>query len=563
MGDKNEVYDLESVDLPYLSGTTFRLFVSLLESPLRDILAPNLMDNIGITDFREAKHHEPPTLYPYAYNGQLSVEDSQVPRHEYPQKPTDTTKGFRFATTHDYAQAYQEREIDPVEVAEKVLQAIKTSDEGDQPLRAFITVDDDDVMVQARASKERHLKGEPLSVFDGVPVAIKDVVDMVPYPTTAGTAFLGSEPATGDSTVVARMRAAGALLIGKANMHEIGSGMTGFNRHHGLVRNPYNPDYYSGGSSSGSAASVASGLCPAAIGGDEGGSIRVPASFCGLVGLKATFGRVSEYGAVDLAWSVAHLGPIAATATDAALMYGIIAGPDRKDSHSWHQLAPTLKGWEQMELDDYKFGIFWPWFKHASPEVVNACETMVREFENRGAQIQEVKIPDLEAGRVAHLIMVTGEMAQALDRFDREHRTDYSLEVRTNLALARELTGRDYIQAQRVRTRLINSFNAVLEEVDAILTPTSGITTPAIPETALPDGDSDLITLTEIMRFAPPANMTGLPAISFPVGYSDGGLPIGLQAIGRAWNEQKLLSLAHIAEGIVERQKPQVWFEIL
>jgi Asp-tRNA(Asn)/Glu-tRNA(Gln) amidotransferase A subunit family amidase len=188
---------------------------------------------------------------------------------------------------------------------------------------------------------------------------------------------------------------------------------------------------------------------------------------------------------------------------------------------------------------------------------------MLKTFEQRGAQVQEVVIPDLEACRVAHLITIAGEMTQALDRFDRQHRKDYSLEVRTNLALAREFTGRDYIKAQRVRSRMIANFKQVLKEVHVILTPATGIAAPEIKATALPDGDSDLTTLTEIMRFAPIANMTGLPAIAFPVGYTGNGLPLGMQAIGRAWEETTLLRLALAAEGEVERQKPQVWYEVL
>lgn len=558
----NDKYDLESVELPYLSGTMLKLFVSLLESPLRGLLISNLFDSAGISGLRDLNFDEAPTMYPYAYEGKMASEDGCVPLSELPNADAKSGPGFRFATTYDYAQAYQKGGTDPEQVAERVLAAIEDSNQAEPPLRAIIAVDDEDVLVQARASKHRIQNGEALSVFDGVPVAVKDEVDMVPYPTTVGTAFLGSEPATEDSTVVARMRAAGALLIGKANMHEIGIGVTGLNSHHGTARNPYNPEHYTGGSSSGPAGAVASGLCPAAIGADGGGSIRIPAAFCGLVGLKATFGRVSEYGAADLAWSVAHLGPIAATATDAALMYALIAGPDLMDEHSLHQPVPTLSGWDQIDLKGLRLGVYEPWFKHASPEMVSACEGMVSAFEQRGAEVREVTIPDLEACRVAHLITIAGEMTQALSRYDKQHRKDYSLEVRTNLALAREFTGRDYIQAQRVRSRMMANFNQVMKAVDVILTPATGILAPEIKATALPDGDSDLTTLAEIMRFTPVANMTGLPAIAFPVGYTEKGMPLGMQAIGHAWEEPTLLRLALAAEGEVERQKPQVWYEV-
>ena len=172
-------------------------------------------------------------------------------------------------------------------------------------------------------------------------------------------------------------------------------------------------------------------------------------------------------------------------------------------------------------------------------------------------------IPDLVACRVAHLIVIAGEMTQALGQYDQQHRKDYGLDVRTNLALAREFTARDYIKAQRVRTRMMANFNQVLKDVDVVLTPVSGVAAPQIKATALPDGDSDLTTLSEIMRFGVVANMTGLPAISFPVGYTQTGLPLGMQAIARPWEEITLLRFACAAEQLEKRQKPQVWYQIL
>ncbi len=562
MGQKTE-YDLKSVRLPYLAGPLLRLFVTLLESPLRGLLLPNLFRSAGIARLREQQINQPPTLHPIHATDTPASEAGSMPQDEWPGPPAQSGPGFHFATVHDYARAYRERRTTPDEVAHKVLEAIEASNAVDPPLRAIIAVEREDVLRQAQAATERIRNGQPLSTFDGVPVAVKDEVDMVPYPTTVGTAFLGKSPAKEDATVVARMRAAGALLIGKANMHEIGVGVTGLNPHHGTARNPYNPDHYTGGSSSGPGAAVASGLCPVAIGADGGGSIRIPSSFCGLVGLKPTFGRVSEFGTAPLCWSVAHLGPLAATATDAALAFGVMAGPDPKDPISLHQPAPALGGWDNLDLSDLTLGVYWPWFRHASADMVSACESLLEELENGGAKVHEIVIPDLENGRVAHLITIAGEMTQALGRTYADHRREHGLDVRINLALAREFTARDYIQAQRVRTQMMANFNRALEQVDAIITPTTGMPAPAIPKAALPHGESDLTTLTEIMRFATPANLTGLPAISFPAGYNDTGLPIGMQAMGRAWQEPTLLRLALAAEQAVERQAPRVYYEML
>ncbi|MEJ2546070.1 MAG: amidase family protein, partial [Calditrichaceae bacterium] len=180
-----------------------------------------------------------------------------------------------------------------------------------------------------------------------------------------------------------------------------------------------------------------------------------------------------------------------------------------------------------------------------------------------GAQIQEVYIPDLDAGRVAHLISIAGEMAQAMDRYHDEHHKEHGLDVRINLTLARAFTLLDYVNAQKVRTRMINHFKNAFEEADVIVTPTTGVVAPIIPKKALPYGDSDLTTLTELMRFTTTANLTGLPAISFPAGYTQKDLPIGMQAIGRPWDEVTLLRLALVAEGLIEKKVPEVHFNIL
>lgn len=558
------VYDLQSVKLPYMTGFPLRLMVAMLESPLRGLLMPSLFASAGITEFRKKRFCEPPTLMPIHDADAPASAGQRVPETEWPGAPPEPGPGFRFATVHDYARAYRDGRADPEEVARRVLQAIRDSDAADPPLRAMIAVDEEDVLRQGRESSERVRNGTARSIFEGVPVAVKDELDMMPYPTTVGTWFLGAKPVEADSTVAARMRAAGALLIGKANMHEIGIGVTGLNPHHGTPRNPYNPSHYTGGSSSGPGAAVASGLCPVAIGADGGGSIRIPSSFCGLVGIKSTFGRVSESGAADLCWSVAHIGPLAATATDAALAWAAIAGPDAKDPHSLHQPAPTLAGWDNSDLRGLALGVFWPWFRHAAPEVVAACEALLlQQFVEMGAEVREVTLPDLEAGRVAHTITIAGEMTQALAHTYAEHHTDHGLDVRINLALARQFTARDYIKAQQVRTHMMTAFDAALADVNAIVTPSTAIPAPPVSEAALAGGESDLTTLMEIMRFTPPANMTGHPAISFPAGYTEAGMPIGFQAIGRPWDEATLLRLALAAETVVERQKPRVYFDLL
>jgi Asp-tRNA(Asn)/Glu-tRNA(Gln) amidotransferase A subunit family amidase len=559
-------YDLKSIKLPYFSGAMLRAFVSLLESPLSGMIIPQLMESAGITAFRKLQYDDAPVVYPLANTGSSEsqeVNTALVLDNLSSKDSSGQGLGYKFTTIHDFTNAYHEGKVTPTHVAENVIKAINSSNGMTPPLRAIIASYADDVMQQAADSTERYAKGLPLGPFDGVPVAIKDEFDLAPYPTTVGTKFLGKEPAREDATVVARLREAGAILIGKTNMHETGIGVTGFNAHYGTVRNPYNVNHYTGGSSSGPAAAVAAGISPVALGADGGGSIRIPAAFCGVVGFKPTFGRVSEYGAAPLTWSMAHIGPLGATTADVAMTYAAIAGPDLKDKMTWHQPTPQISGWETGDIDGMTLGVFWPWFRHATADVVNICEQILEQFEAMGACIREVTIPDLEAARVAHTITIAGEIAQSMDRYYAAHRKDYSYEVRTNLALARSLTASDFILSQRVRGRVIANFNRVLSEVDIIVTPATGLPAPRILKGALPDGDSDLTTLVEIMRFATVANLTGLPSISFPVGYTPQGLPVGMQGIGRAWDEVSLFHLAQAAEKLVTRLEPQVHYDII
>jgi Asp-tRNA(Asn)/Glu-tRNA(Gln) amidotransferase A subunit family amidase len=559
----DSVYDLKSVKMPYLAGAALRLFVNMLEGPLRSLLLPSLLKSGGFTWLRSQKFDEAPTTMPFHFEGSLAHKSQAMPEHDWSSKPAPAAPGFHFNSVQDYARAYRDGSLTPDEVARRVLDAIEASDATQPGLRAMIAVNREDVLEQARQSTARIKARKPLSVFDGVPVAVKDEIDMTPFPTTVGTRFLGKTPCKQDATVVARMRAAGALLIGKANMHEIGIGVTGLNPNSGTTRNPYHPDHYTGGSSSGPATAVAAGFSPVSLGADGGGSIRVPASFCGLVGLKPTFGRLSEFGAYPLCWSVAHVGPLAASASDAALAYAVMAGPDIKDPNSLHQPEPSLKGWDKLDMRGLRLGIFWPWFRHATDDVVAACEAMLKQFEKMGASLQEVSIPDLEAGRVAHLISIAGEMTQSMDATYADHHREHGLDVRLNLALARAFSALDYVQAQRVRTRLIANFKTAMQNVDMLITPSTGLVAPAILPGALPDGDSDLTTLNEILRFSAPANLTGLPAISFPVGYNPEGLPIGMQAIGHPWQEAGLLGLALTAEQVLERQKPRIHYDLM
>ena len=554
-------YDLVSLQLPKLGTAGLRTLTRLLENPFtRRLLAERLKRDSGLARIRSDAPDESPAFLPLH-----GPDDQPLPPFTRATGSDGGAPGFRFPGLDDYTQAYRSGRLTPEDVAERFLERVERSerDGGKVPLRAFIAVSAADVRRQAKASADRWRAGRGLGPFDGVPVAIKDEIDQAGYPTTVGTKFLGQSAVREDATVVARLRAAGALLVGKANMHEIGINVTGLNPHYGTTRNPYDDAFHTGGSSSGPATAVAAGLVPVAMGADGGGSIRIPAALCGLVGIKATFGRISDHGASPLCWSVGHVGPMAGTVSDCARTYALVAGPDPSDPNSLGHPPVELDESAPGSLDGVRLGIYWPWFRHATPDVVASCEGLVRQFSDRGATLHEIEIPELDAMRAAHIVTITGEIATAMARWYGAHRTDFSLDARANLAIARTSSAAEYVNAQRIRTRAIAAFARAFAAVDVIVTPATAMAAPRINPAAQPFGESDLGTTTELMRFAFPSNFTGHPAISFPAGYTAGGLPVGLQAIGRPWGERILFRVAAAAEPLVRRRAPARWYSPL
>lgn len=565
------VYNLKSLDLPVLTKRPLTLFAAALNNRFtRGLFMPSLLRDAGVFDLRAHHIDDAPVgspLYPVVQTQMDSNDEFDFSKLAHDAGQRMIPDGIKFTTIRDYANAYRAQTITPTEVAEQLWAAIEASDKGKRPLRAFIARDKADWMAQAAASTERHRQGKPISIFDGVPIAIKDELDQTPYPTTVGTTFLGGKPATADATAVARLRTAGALLIGKANMHEIGINPNGHNVHYGTVRNPYDLEREAGGSSSGPAAAVAAGFCPVAIGADGGGSIRVPAALCGVVGLKPTYGRVSEYGAAPLDWSIAHIGPIGASVEDVALTYAVIAGVDQKDPNTSHQPPVTIRNWlvpwlNEETIGTVRIGIYRDWFNHATPEIVATNEAMVQKLAEYGAEIKEIEIPELNEMRVAHAVAILSEMAASMKRHD-AHWSDFAAPTRINLTFGQSLSSYDYVQSQRMRARAMAIFARVFEEVDVIVTPTTAVIAPIIPPASASAGLSDLNTATELMRYMIPGNLAGLPAITFPVGYTDSGLPISMQAMGRPWEEDTLLRVAHAAENLMDRKLPLAYFNIV
>ena len=548
-------YRRREIAAPHLTGTPLRALAALAENAVSaGLVRRQMFAQAGIDTLRRVTLDEPPTFaphHPFDATATAAPIDLAALASEGASKPA------HFETVADFAAAYRAGRATPTQVAERVAAAVDESEQSDPALRLFIARRQDDVLQQAAAASERFRQGAPLGPLDGVPIAVKDEIDVQGYPTTVGTRFQGRAPATSDATAVARLRAAGAVVIGKTNMHEIGIGVTGVNPHHGAVRNPYGLDRVTGGSSSGSASAVAAGICPVALGCDGGGSIRIPAALCGVVGLKPTFGRVSEHGAAPLCWSLAYLGPIGASARDVALAYAAIAGADPADSGSMQQPPIELAAFDDDDLSGLTVGVYAPWSDDADQPVVEAGRRLLDGLKVMGVSVRSVEIEDLDLFQVAHMVTIVSEMLESQRPFLAEHRTEYGGEVRLNLALAEGLTALDYLRAQRLRTRACRNFAAALNQADLLLTPATACVAPPIHLGALDCGESNLTEMNRIMRFAAVSNLTGLPAITFPVGYTTEGLPIGYQLIGRPWSEGLLLRAANAIDKLVERRQPR------
>ena len=555
------VYDLKSLKLPVLNGKALKIFADVACSRVtQPLVLPTLLENGGIPRLRKLKFEEEPTFFPLVIPAEHAEFPHATPQYQPGTQPERAPLPDRLI--RDYAAAYRAGSLTPLQVAERVIEAVAASDQTSPPMHVFIASQAEDIRRQAAESTQRLQNGTARSILEGVPVAIKDEVDMLPYPTTVGTKFLGKQPAPANSHVAARLRAAGALLVGKTNMHEIGINPTGANVHHGRIANPHDLNYDVGGSSSGSGAAVAAGLVPVAIGADGGGSIRIPASLCGVVGLKPTFGRVSERGAAPLCWSVAHLGPLGASVEDVAITYAIIAGPDLAEPLTLQQPPVTLLGWDTPDMQGVRIGVYPEWFRHAAQELVEANEKMVAEFQKLGAELVQISIAELDAMRIAHAVTILSEMAASMENYP-EHRDDFADSTRLSLVLGRVTSSHDYLQCQRMRTRAMKIFAEAFDKVDVILTPGTALPAPKVPAEAESNGWSDLGVTTELMRFVFPANFTGNPAISFPVGYTPEGLPLSMHAMGRHWEEHLLLRTAYNAERLVQRHLPKHHWDLL
>ncbi len=460
-------------------------------------------------------------------------------------------------TIAELAQGLKDKEFSSVEITQHYLDRIKQSD-----LNAFVTVTDELAMSQAQAADEKIAAGSA-NILTGIPYAHKDIFCTQGVKTSAGSKMLDNFISPYDATVSHQLNQADTVMLGKANMDEFAMGSSNENSFYGAVKNPWNADKIPGGSSGGSAAAVAGGLSCFATGTDTGGSIRQPASLCGITGLKPTYGRVSRYGMIAYASSLDQAGPMTKTAQDAAIVLNVMAGFDEKDSTSAEQAVPDYTANLNDSIKGLTIGLPKEFFSEGLDDSV-ATQVMnaVKEFEVMGATVKEISLPNSAYAIPTYYIVAPCECSSNLSRLDgvrygyrcdnpknledlylRSRSEAFGAEVKRRImigayALSAGYYDAYYLKAQKTRHLISEDFKKAFSEVDVIMGPVS-------PTTAFDLGSvKDPVSMYLADIYTLSANLAGLPGMSIPAGFSD-KLPVGLQLIGNYWSESKLLNIAH------------------
>ncbi len=475
------------------------------------------------------------------------------------------SESLHYKTASELSLMLADKSLSAVELTKDVLSRIHKVDE---KIKAVTHLDEEDALGQAKASDERRAVGEELGALDGIPIGIKDILAVKGQPLTCGSKILENFVSPYDATSIAKLKRSGGILLCRLNMDEFAMGSSTENSSYFVTSNPWDLQCIPGGSSGGSAAAVASGEAILTLGTDTGGSIRQPASLCGVVGMKPTYGLVSRYGLVAFASSLDQIGPLGRSVEDVALLLHSIAGYDKKDSTSFKLEVPEYRPELHEKKGPWKLGIPKEYFGEGlDAEVRAAVDRAIDYYRSIGCKIQEVSLPHTEYAVATYYILATAEASSNLARFDgvrygrrsekatshvdvysKSRAEGFGEEVKRRVILGTYVLSSGYydayyLRAQKVRTLIRNDFLKVYEEVDALLTPTA-------PTVAFKKGEraSDPLAMYLSDIFTISTNLAGVPAISVPCGSSSSGLPIGLQVIGKPFQESDLLAIAHSFE---------------
>jgi len=444
-------------------------------------------------------------------------------------------------TVAEAADLLRTRKLSPVEYAKALIDRI---DRFDGNLNTFLRFTPEAAMQDARNAEAEIMRGNWRGTFHGVPYGVKDIVDYAGLPTTAHSKILKDNIASADAPVVQKLRAAGAVFMGKLSTHEFAIGGPSFDLPWPPARNPWNRDHFCGGSSSGSGAATAAGFLPAAIGTDTGGSARNPASMCGVVGMKATYGVVSRRGVIPLSYSLDHVGPLTRTVRDNALMLDVIAGHDRFDPGSANRAAGGYTAELGRGVKGIKIGVirhFYTQDMQADAEMAAGIETAVERLAELGAEIREITIAPLAEYAACNRTILTGEAFAIHEKWMRERPQDYGALARERLMAGAFVRAADYVNATRLRRKLADAFHALFADIDIALTASS-------MDPACRIDDQQAIDHTYSRQARAPFNVTGNPALAVPIGFSKSGLPLSMQIVGSAYGEALVYRVADAYE---------------
>ena len=450
------------------------------------------------------------------------------------------THEITFASIDELSSLIRGGELSPVEVTDAAFERIQ---ETEPKLNAFLELFEEGARSAAREAEAEIAAGRYRGPLHGVPIGLKDLVDVAGSPTTGGSPLFQQNVARTDATITSRFRQAGAIIIGKTNLVMHAMGATGLNPYTGHPHNPWDLERCTGGSSSGSGAAIAAGCVVGAIGTDTGGSIRMPASMCGITGLKPTYGRVSRAGVLDLSWSCDHVGPMARRVSDCAYMMNALAGYDPRDPASADEPVVDYTLGLDRGPEDLRIGVPSDYFfaENVDPEIDSAVRAAIAMMEANGAEVVEIPMPWVTHGRKINMGLVMPEAVSVHRTNISEHADTYTDEIRARLQSAMTIAAVDYVQAQRARRWFVSKMNEAMQGVDVLFTPTVSGQTPTIAGAETPPGSNVAPQGAELANFTGVFNTTGQPSLSVPCGFTSDGLPIGLMITGRHFDEVTVL----------------------
>lgn len=470
------------------------------------------------------------------------------------------SKNLAAMAVEELAPLIEKKELSPVELTEEILNQAEAT-EG--KINAYMEVYREDAIEDAKKVEEEIVNGNYRGMYHGIPMGIKDNIYFKDKVTTMSSKIHKDFVSDYDATVIKKLRNAGVIFTGKVSMHEYAWGITNNNPHYGAVKNPWNLEKIPGGSSGGSGAAVAVGSSVASLGTDTAGSIRIPSSANGIVGLKQTFGRVSKYGVYPLAWSLDHVGPMTKTVKDAAGLLQIIAGFDPNDPTTVDVPVDDYIGKVTGDVKNLVIGIEEDYyFREVDSEIEKLVRAGIQKLVDQGAKVQTVKIPTLKYAEWAELVTSLSE-ASAIHHSDMLTRpNDFGHDIRMLFELGELPSAVDYLQAQQVRRQLKHDFRKAFEQVDILAMPTLPILPNDIGDDFADLNGKKVDLIDNIIRFMGPGNLTGLPALSVPCGFSQ-GLPVGLQFMGPAFGEAAILNAGYAFEQTnpLENKKPDLLFK--